>query len=216
MKIILIGPQASGKGTHAAKINAKYYINAISMGYLLRNLEDEELRKELDEKYLSKGILVPDELTVKILNEELNKEKYKKGFVLDGFPRTLNQAKILDSIIKMDLVIYLTLSNETIISRLSTRRQCKECGAIYNIKTNPSKEEGICDKCGSELYIRDDDQPEAIKKRLEIFETEAKKVVEFYNEMGILREVDGEPPIDEIYSEIDKILVEKGIGRNKK
>jgi len=131
--------------------------------------------------------------------------------VLDGFPRTLNQAKILDSIIKMDLVIYLTLSHETIISRLSTRRQCKECGAIYNIKTNPSKEEGICDKCGSELYIRDDDQPEAIKKRLEIFETETKKVVEFYNEMGILREVDGEPPIDEIYSEIDKILVEKGI-----
>ena len=188
MNLILIGPQASGKGTDAAKINAKYHIYSVSMGYLLRNLKDEELRKEIDEKYLSKGILVPDELTAKILKDKLDEEGYKKGFILDGFPRTLNQAKILDNIIKIDLVIYITLSHETIIKRLSTRRQCSKCGAIYNLNTNPPEKEGICDKCGGELYIRDDDKPEAIKKRLEIFEKETIKVVEFYKEKGFENE----------------------------
>jgi adenylate kinase len=211
MNLILIGPQASGKGTYAAKINAKYHIPSISMGYILRNLKDEELRKEIDEKYLSKGMLVPDELTVKILKEKLEEDDYKKGFILDGFPRTLNQAKLLDNLVKIDLVIYITLSYETIVKRLSGRRQCSKCGAIYNINTNPPQKEGICDKCGGKLYIRDDDKPEAIKKRIDIFEKETKKVIEFYKEKGILEEVDGEPGIEEVFSEIDKVLIEKGI-----
>ena len=153
MNLILIGPQASGKGTHAAKINAKYHIYSVSMGYLLRNLKDEELRKEIDEKYLSKGILVPDELTAKILKDKLDEEGYKKGFILDGFPRTLNQAKILDNIIKIDLVIYTTLSHETIIKRLSTRRQCSKCGAVYNLKTNPPEKEGIIKAAEKEIEL---------------------------------------------------------------
>lgn len=211
MNILLIGPQASGKGTYAAMIDAKYHIKSISMGYILRNLKDEDLRKEIDDKYLSKGLLVPDELTFRIFKEELNDERYKKGFVLDGFPRTLNQAQILDKFIKTDIVIYITLSHEVIIKRLSTRKQCSKCGAIYNTVTNPSEKRGICDKCRGKLYTRDDDKPEYIKKRLDIFEKETNKVIEFYEEKEILEEVNGSGGIDKVFFEIDKILVEKGI-----
>jgi len=211
MKIILIGAQASGKGTQAAKIGAKYHIPSIAMGYLLRNLKDKELMEELDNNYLSKGILVPDEMTLNILKERISEKNCEKGFVLDGFPRNLNQAKLMEGITEVDIVIYITLSHEIIIDRLSTRRQCRKCENIYNIKTNPPKNEGVCDKCEEKLYIRDDDKPEAIKKRLQIFEKETMKVIESYRKEGILKEVDGELSIDEVFSEIDKILVEKGI-----
>jgi len=205
MKIILIGPQGSGKGTYAELITKEYKIPTITMGRLLRQLAKTEKYKYLQEDYMSKGILVPDKLTIEILKERIKKEDCQKGFILDGFPRTKNQAEQLDKITDIDLAIYIDISDETAIKRLSSRRQCEKCGKIYNIITNPPPKENQCE-CGGKLYIREDDKPEAIKQRLNIFHNQTKEVIDFYREKQVLQKVNGEPDIQAVFKEIDNII----------
>ena len=196
MIIIMLGAQGTGKGTVAGLISGKIGIPQISTGDIFRKniSEKTELGIEAD-KYISKGNLVPDEITVPMVENRLTWEDAKNGAILDGFPRTIEQAKKLDEILekkgeKVDLVINLVTPKEEIIDRMLTRRVCtnQECKATYNIKLHPPKKEGICDKCGAELKQRaDDSDPEAIKRRLEIYEQKTSPLVEYYENKGVLK-----------------------------
>lgn len=207
MIILLLGPQASGKGTYAEMLSKELKIPNISMGELLRQLaEKTEYGKELKEKYWGKGLLVPDDITMDILQQSLN----KKGFILDGFPRNTDQATLLDKTVNIDHAIYIHISDKTIIKRISGRIQCVKCGAIYNKHTNPPKKEGICDKDGAKLYARADDiDIKAIKERIKIFKTQTKNVIAHYKRKGVLKQVDGEPNIEEVFKSIMKSIRQK-------
>ncbi len=196
MVIIMLGAQGTGKGTIAGIISEQTGYPQISTGDIFRKniSEQTELGIEAD-KYMSRGELVPDEITVPMVVERLNQEDAQEGSILDGFPRTTAQAEKLDEILadlgkKVDLVINLSTPKEELIDRMLTRRVCsnQECKATYNIKLNPPKVEGICDKCGSKLKQRDDDSnAEAINRRLEIYEEKTSPLVEYYKEKGVLR-----------------------------
>ena len=190
MKLVLIGPAGSGKGSIAQRIGPLYGIPQIAMGDLLR----EEVANKTDigreaEKYMNKGALVPNELTFKLLEKRIAQPDAAKGFILDGFPRNMDQARYLDKITKIDAVIYLNVPEDILIKRLSARVCCKKCNKIYNMLFLKPKVEGICDVCGGELYQRDDDKPEAIKKRLHEQWEQTKPVVEYYKKKKILKEV---------------------------
>ncbi len=204
MIIILIGPIASGKGTYAELLSKKLRIQHISMGELLRQLSEKtKYGKELKKKYWSKGILVPDDITMDILQQSLG----KKGFILDGFPRSLNQAMMLDKITRIDYVIYLKISNSTIIKRISGRLQCNKCGAIYNIYTYPPKNDRLCDNDKTKLYVRPDDADgAAIKERIKVFKNQTKAVIAHYKRKGILKEVDSEPGVEAVFKSILKVI----------
>ena len=196
MVILMLGAQGTGKGTIAGLISEKTQWPQISTGDIFRKniSEKTELGIEAD-KYIAKGELVPDEITVPMVVDRLNQEDAREGSILDGFPRTIEQAEKLDEILeklgkKVDLVINLTTPREEIIERMLTRRVCtnQDCKATYNTKLHPPKVEGICDKCGSPLKQREDDSnPEAINKRLEIYEKQTSPLVEYYKEKGVLR-----------------------------
>ena len=196
MRLILLGPPGAGKGTQAAGIVEKYQIPHISTGDIFRKNISEKtpLGVEAD-KYISKGNLVPDEITVPMVEDRLTWDDAKNGVILDGFPRTIEQAEKLDKMLeakgeKIDLVINLVTPKEEIIDRMLTRRVCtnQDCKATYNIKLHPPVKEGICDKCGAPLKQRaDDSDPEAIKRRLEIYEEKTSPLVEYYKNKGVLR-----------------------------
>lgn len=198
VKIIFIGPQGSGKGTQAKIISEKLNIPHISTGDLFRMLEGK-LREEVD-SFINKGQLVPDELTVRILKERISKPDCKEGFILDGFPRNIAQAEMLDKITTIDKVILIDISDELAVERISSRLSCKKCGAVFNTITNPPKRQNICDKCQGELYRRADDNPEAIKKRLETYHKETEPILKKYREIQIT--INGEEEIDKISEEI--------------
>lgn len=196
MVIIMLGAQGTGKGTIAGLISEATNWPQISTGDIFRKNISEKTKLGVEaNKYISKGDLVPDEITVPMVIDRLNQQDAKDGAILDGFPRTIEQAKKLDEILeqagkKVDLVINLTTPREEIIDRMLTRRVCsnQECKATYNTKLHPPKVEGICDKCGSQLKQREDDMnPKAINKRLEIYENQTSPLVEYYNEKGVLR-----------------------------
>lgn len=196
MVIIMLGAQGTGKGTIAGLISEETNWPQISTGDIFRKNISEKTKLGIEaDKYISKGDLVPDEITVPMVIDRLNQEDAKNGAILDGFPRTIEQAKKLDEILeqsgkRVDLVINLTTPREEIIDRMLTRRVCsnQECKATYNTKLHPPKVEGICDKCGSQLKQREDDSnSEAINKRLEIYENQTSPLVEYYNEKGVLR-----------------------------
>ena len=197
--IIFIGPQGSGKGTQAKILAEKLNIPHISTGDLFRGLTKGPLKEEVDAN-INQGKLVPDELTVKILKERISNLDCKKGFILDGFPRNLDQANLLDNIAKIDKVIEINITDELAIERISSRISCKKCGAVYNTITNPPKKENICDQCQEELYRRADDNPEAIKKRLETYHKETKPILKKYQ--SILDSIDGNQEIDKIAEQI--------------
>jgi len=199
VNIIFIGPQGSGKGTQAKIISEELGIVHISTGDLFRGLTKGELKEEVD-SYINKGSLVPDEVTIKILRERISKEDCKKGFILDGFPRNVAQADLLDKITKIDKVVEINIKDELAIKRISSRLSCKKCGAVYNLETNPPKRQDICDKCQGELYRRADDNPDAIKKRLETYYKETKPVLKKYE--SILITIDGSQEIDKIADQI--------------
>ena len=194
MIIIMMGAQGTGKGTVAGFISKEIGIEQLSTGDIFRKniREKTPLGIEAD-KYISKGNLVPDEITIPMVTDYLDSDLAKNGIILDGFPRTLNQAEKLDELLerrgkKVDLVIYLTTPREEIIERIITRRVCPNCKATYNTKLNPPKVEGICDKCGSKIEQREDDSTEeAINQRLEIYETKTAPLIEYYTNKGILR-----------------------------
>lgn len=204
MIILLIGPPASGKGTYALLLSKKLKLPCISMGELLRQFsENSDYGKELKEKYWSKGELVPDDITIDILSQSLS----KKGFILDGFPRNLNQAKLLEKVAEVNHVIYLKVSEDTIIKRISGRLQCRKCGVIYNVYTKPPKKDKLCDKDGTKLYARPDDKDvKAIKERIRVFQKLTVPVAEHYKNLGLLKEIDGEHDIKTVFKSILKAL----------
>ena len=212
MKIIMLGAPGAGKGTQAKLIAEKYQIPHISTGDIFRaNIkEGTDLGMEAKE-YMDKGQLVPDELTVKILLDRVSKEDCKRGYVLDGFPRTIPQAEVLDNEVaklgdKIDFAIDVDVPDENIIRRMSGRRCCPKCGATYHIEHIPPKKEGVCDACGSELIIRDDDKPETVKSRLDVYHKQTQPLIDHYSKLNILRTVDGTQDMQDVFDAIVKHL----------
>ncbi len=195
MRLIFLGPPGVGKGTQAEGISSKENIEHVSSGDLLRNAVDAKSEIGLKAKgYIEQGLLVPDELVVNIVADSINSVECKNGFLLDGFPRNLSQAKILDSTLnkvnkKIDRVFSFTASEEVLITRLAGRRICKTCGADYHETLSPPVNNNVCDKCGSKLFQRDDDCSDTIKVRLKIYKEQTEKLIDYYNKQGILVEV---------------------------
>ncbi len=209
MKLIIFGPQGSGKGTYASRLSQKFGIPAISTGDLLRSMREDPVNGKLIKEYQDKGLLVPDELVLKILSERIAKEDARNGFILDGFPRNMSQANALDGMVQMDYAVLLNVPEWILLKRLSNRRTCKSCGSIFNVLTLPPKVEGICDKCGGMLYQRPDDTEEAIMRRLSIFKKDTEPLVNYYKEKGILREISCDSldsPPEENVAKILKVL----------
>ncbi len=199
MKLIFIGPQGSGKGTEAKRISKKLSICHISTGDLLRNYKGE-LKKEID-SHINKGELIPDELMLKLLKEKLNSKECSEGFILDGFPRDKEQADMLDEITDIDYVIELDISNEEAIKRISGRRVCKDCGRNYNLYTGITpKKDDVCDTCGGEIIKREDDYPEAVKKRLNTYHKKTEPVLEKYSDKLI--KINGEQSVEKVQEDI--------------
>ncbi len=212
MKIIMLGAPGAGKGTQAKLIAEKYGIPHISTGDIFRaNIKaGTDLGKEAKE-YMDKGQLVPDELTVRILLDRVGKDDCKNGYVLDGFPRTIPQAQVLDNEVaklgdKIDYAIDVDVPDENIIRRMSGRRACLKCGATYHIEHVPPKKEGICDVCGSELVLRDDDKPETVKERLSVYHKQTQPLIDHYSRFNILRTVDGTQDVQVVFDNIVKLL----------
>jgi adenylate kinase len=212
MKIIMLGAPGAGKGTQAKMLAEKYGIPHVSTGDIFRaNIKNQtELGMEA-KKYMDQGLLVPDELTVKILLDRVAKDDCKNGYVLDGFPRTIPQAEVLDKAVSelnesIDFAINVDVKDENIIRRMSGRRACLKCGATYHIEHIPPKQEGICDTCGSELVLRDDDKPETVQKRLAVYHEQTQPLIDYYNKKGILREVDGSQDMKDVFNAIVAIL----------
>lgn len=212
MNIVLLGSPGVGKGTYAKRISNIYGIPQISTGDMFREAVKNETPVGLEAKsWMDKGELVPDEVTIKIVRERLNKNDCKKGFMLDGFPRTIAQAESLNDISKIDKVLIFVADDEIIIERLSGRRVCSECGTIFHAKNIPPKVEGICDVCNGKLIQREDDKPESIKKRLDVYKEQTAPLIDYYKEKGLLAEIDANKPIekvDEIISDVKKALEE--------
>ena len=200
MRIVLLGPPGAGKGTQAKALAEKLGIAHISTGDILRqNVKDATLLGKEAKGFMDRGLLVPDELLSKMLQDRFTQGDVKKGFILDGYPRTLAQAKTLEEVVKLkgmeiDLVVYLDSSDSVIIQRLSGRLVCSKCGAIFHIKNMPPQKEGLCDKCGGSLYQRTDDKVDTIKKRLEVYKKEAAVLIKYYERQNKLYRVaaDGE------------------------
>lgn len=212
MKIIMLGAPGAGKGTQAKMIAEKYGVPHVSTGDIFRaNIKNgTELGKEA-KQYMDQGLLVPDELTVRILLGRVAQDDCKNGYVLDGFPRTIPQAEVLDSELSklgdhIDYAIDVDVPDENIIKRMSGRRACLTCGATYHIEHVPPKTEGICDKCGSELVLRDDDKPETVKNRLNVYHEQTQPLIDFYTNKGVLKTVDGTLPMEEVFAAITAIL----------
>ena len=210
MIIILLGPPGSGKGTQADKIRDMLKIPHISTGDMLREAikNNSPIGKEV-KQYLDSGKLVPDETIIKLISQRTNQTDCEKGFILDGFPRTINQAKGLDLILnqmkrKIDKVINLAVSEEILVERLSGRRTCSKCGAPYHIKYKPPEKENICNKCGGELYQRDDDKPETIKQRFQVYQQQTAPLLDYYKKVVI--NVSGDENIDKISNRIASII----------
>ena len=212
MKIIMLGAPGAGKGTQAKQIAGKYSIPHISTGDIFRaNIKNgTELGKKAKE-YMDQGLLVPDELTCDLVVDRIGQDDCKNGFVLDGFPRTIPQAEALTNALnelgqKMDYAIDVDVPDENIVKRMSGRRACLECGATYHLVSIPPKKEGICDACGSELVLRDDDKPETVQKRLDVYHEQTQPLIDYYKKAGILKSVDGTQPMEDVFAEIVKIL----------
>ena len=208
----MLGAPGAGKGTQAKLIAEKYGIPHISTGDIFRaNIkEGTELGKEAKE-YMDKGQLVPDELTVRILLDRVSKDDCANGYVLDGFPRTIPQAEVLDNEVaklgdKIDFAIDVEVPDEDIIRRMGGRRACLKCGATYHVEHIPPKKEGICDTCGSELVLRDDDKPETVKNRLNVYHKQTQPLIDHYSKQNILRTVDGTQDMNAVFDSIVKLL----------
>lgn len=212
MKIIMLGAPGAGKGTQAKMIAEKYSVPHVSTGDIFRaNIKNgTELGMEA-KKYMDQGLLVPDELTVKILLDRVAQDDCRNGYVLDGFPRTIPQAQVLDKALAelndaIDYAINVDVPDENIIRRMGGRRACLTCGATYHVEHIPPKKEGICDACGSELVLRDDDKPETVKNRLDVYHKQTQPLIDFYEAKGILKSVDGTVPMEDVFAAITEIL----------
>lgn len=212
MKVIMLGAPGAGKGTQAKMISQKYAIPHISTGDIFRaNIkEGTELGKKA-KAYMDEGLLVPDELTVDLVIDRIQKEDCAKGYILDGFPRTIAQAEALDQALKsreeaIDFALDIDVPDENIIHRMAGRRACVGCGATYHVEFNPPKAEGICDICKGELVLRDDDKPETVQKRLAVYHEQTKPLENYYQEKGILKVVDGTVEVKDVFDAVVAIL----------
>ena len=212
MKLIMLGGPGAGKGTQAKKIAEKYTIPHISTGDIFRaNIKNNtELGKKAKE-YINQGLLVPDELVVDLVVDRLGQEDAKKGYVLDGFPRTIPQAEALTKALKekneeIDYAVNIEVADEVIVNRMAGRRACVACGGTYHVEFNPTKQEGICDACGGELVLRDDDKPETVQKRLEVYHKQTQPLIDYYTTAGKLVEVDGTQEVNKVFKSIVEIL----------
>lgn len=214
MKLVIFGPPGSGKGTYSSRLEDRLDIKHIATGDIYR----EHIKKETEigrkaKKYYEEGKLVPDSITNEILKRSLE-EIGMDGFILDGYPRNLNQARFLDGLVKLDALIKLEVSDEIIIERLSSRRICKECGEVYNKLFNPPEREGVCDECGGELYQRDDDKPEGIKTRIKRYEEKEEPVIDYFKgkiPIVVLKCRQADAPVDEMVDKIVEKLRENDI-----
>ncbi|WP_026859088.1 adenylate kinase [Jeotgalicoccus psychrophilus] len=212
MNIIIMGLPGAGKGTQAAKIIKKYSIPHISTGDMFRlAIKNETDLGRQAKAFMDQGELVPDEVTVGIVKERLSQSDVKNGFLLDGFPRTVEQAEALNNIMteldsKIDQTIYVEVPEEELMNRLTGRRMCETCGATYHLVFNPPKTEGICDLDGGKLYQREDDNPETVQNRLEVNIKQTAPLLDFYKGLGVLATVDGSKDIEEVFEEVDEIL----------
>ena len=212
MKIIMLGAPGAGKGTQAKMIAAKYGIPHISTGDIFRsNIKNgTELGKKAKE-YMDQGLLVPDELTCDLVVDRIVADDCRDGFILDGFPRTIPQAEALDAALKkmrtsMDYAINVNVPDSSIVERMSGRRACVGCGATYHVLFAPPKQEGICDLCGQQLIIREDDRPETVQKRLDVYHAQTQPLIKYYEKQGIVNTVDGTLPMNEVFTAIMDIL----------
>lgn len=214
MKLIMLGAPGAGKGTQAKKLAEKYNIPHISTGDIFRaNIKNETELGKKAKGFMDQGLLVPDELVLELVADRLSQEDAMKGFVLDGFPRTIPQATNLDETLKrinsqINFAIDVDVPDENIVRRMSGRRACVKCGATYHISHNPPKQEGICDICSSQLILRADDEPETVLKRLSVYHDQTQPLIEYYNSKNLLATVDGTLPIDEIFDAIVSLLGE--------
>ena len=197
MKAIIFGAPGAGKGTYSSRLQAKLGVDVIAMGDIFR--ESVKQATPLGKKvksYVEKGALVPDDVVIEVLKERLSKVPKDKGFILDGFPRTIEQAKTLEGITTIDVILQLDVPDEIIIERLSSRRICRKCGEVYNIRFLKPKKEGICDKCGGELYQRADDNPEVIKNRLKVYKDQTEPLIAYYKKKKMPFVVSGTKSLD--------------------
>lgn len=212
MKIIMLGAPGAGKGTQAKMLADKYEIPHISTGDIFRaNIKDgTELGKKA-KTYMDQGLLVPDELVCDLVVDRVKQDDCTKGYILDGFPRTIPQAESLDAALaaidsKIDYAVNVEVPDENIVRRMSGRRACVSCGATYHIVHIPTKVEGICDRCGSELILRDDDKPETVTKRLNVYHEQTQPLIEYYTKKDALVEVDGTKDMNDVFNAIVEIL----------
>lgn len=212
MKIIMLGAPGAGKGTQAKMLADKYEIPHISTGDIFRaNIKNgTDLGKKAKE-YMDQGLLVPDELTCDLVVDRIQQDDCEKGYILDGFPRTIPQAEALDKALeslndKIDYAVNVEVPDENIVNRMSGRRACVACGATYHIVHIPTKVEGICDRCGAELILRDDDKPETVQKRLTIYHEQTQPLIDYYQAKDALKEVDGTVDMKDVFDAIVNIL----------
>ena len=212
MKIIMLGAPGAGKGTQAKKISAKYGVPHISTGDIFRaNIKGQTELGMKAKVFMDQGQLVPDEITIGMLLDRIQEEDCKKGYVLDGFPRTIPQAESLTKALAdmgdhIDYAINVDVPDENNISRMSGRRACLKCGQTYHIVYNPPKKENVCDVCGEALVLRDDDKPETVKKRLDVYHDQTQPLIDYYKAAGVLAEVDGTKDLEAVFQDIVKIL----------
>lgn len=212
MRLVLLGPPGAGKGTQATNIVKKYQIPHISTGDIFRmNIKQGTELGVKAKEFINQGLLVPDDIVVAIVKDRLTQDDCKKGFLLDGFPRTVAQAKALDEELEnlkysLDNVINIEVAKEELIERAVGRRICKECGATYHIKFNPPATEGICNHCNGELYQRKDDTVETVQKRIEVYLDQTKPLIDYYNEQAILVNINGEQDINKVFTDIVSFL----------
>ena len=208
MRIVLLGPPGAGKGTQAKLLQEHFDIPQISTGDILRRAAKEGTTfGKRAKKYMDRGELVPDSVILDIVEERLSADDCQKGFLLDGFPRTVVQAEAFQTMLDrqnqvLDGAVSLRVPRQKLVARLSGRRTCRQCGAMYHVRFNPPKNEGVCDQCGGDLYQRADDREETIEARMEVYDRESAPLLEHFRQKGLLREVDGSKTTDEVFREI--------------
>jgi len=218
LRLVLLGPPGAGKGTQAKVLSNNLHLPHISTGDIFREVKESgsELGKKLAD-YMNRGALVPDDIVNEMVTQRMGKDDVKgAGFILDGYPRTEQQAKVLDKSLEdigssIDMVIYMKTSRDTIISRLTGRRICRECSKIFHTENIPPKKEGVCDYCEGELYLRDDDKEDTVIKRLEVYEKQTKGLIDYYNGKGVLKTVSGDLEVRRLYDILYELFGKEGL-----